>query len=67
MDIKFDVLNIDNNSTELIHHRLRGFRYEINSDKLSYWSDAIKEYKKRLGYKAFLPSHSELKRVEEHY
>lgn len=31
------------------------------------WSDAIKEYKKRLGYKAFLPSHSELKCVEEYY
>ena len=30
------LLNIDNNSTELIHHRLQGFRYEINSDKLSY-------------------------------
>lgn len=31
------------------------------------WSAAIKEYKKRLGYKAWIPSHSELKNVEEKY
>ena len=36
---------------------------EENSD----WSDAIKEYKKSLGYKAFIPSHSELKHVDEYF